>query len=589
MTGPQGEIFVSIGARYAGLTTGLAESSRQVDEFVSRTNSSLNRLTSVRSLMGPEQAAALDASRARFTATAAAAGTMGTAIANSGRQATTAALKLATVGSAIAGAGNLSVGTAAKVANVASTMSLAFGPTGIAVAALVGFGATVINVMSRTRTELENTRVKTEQELRDLLNAGDVEAIRKKMQDLWLGTPGGQFKDGIVEVQKALAALEATMTPLEVASAQVFPTEKSREVARLRAQLALLNEEFDRYRRAITDVNSVPFRAPGQDPVRITAAAPGGAAAPRLSQEQKDAEAMVRARYDYEQTLARDDFEKKRQLAVDYLAEISAVYGAQSAEYLAQLTVIERMQQEHDAQREAQFLDAAAKWAQYESEIRDIQRSNAEAYQADWEKALSTVTGAIERSFNGVIAGTLRVEDAFRNLGRNILLMMATNVAQALQVWIAAEITKRVMGVETARQTVMNSAVEAAARAWAATAAIPFVGPILAPIAAAGSFAGVLAFGANISSAAGGWDRIPGDQLAMVHKNEMVLPANLAESVRRMSTVGAEGAGGGDHFTVNISAMDAVSFLDALERNSSEMVTAITTLARNQRLAAVTG
>ncbi len=107
----------------------------------------------------------------------------------------------------------------------------------------------------------------------------------------------------------------------------------------------------------------------------------------------------------------------------------------------------------------------------------------------------------------------------------------------------AAAAATKTIATTTAMSQIMIDAKTAAAGAYAATVEIPILGLILAPIAAAAAFAGVMAFGA-IGSAEGGWDRIPENQLAMVHKNEMVLPAALAENIRRMSA-GSPGMTGG--------------------------------------------
>ena len=58
---------------------------------------------------------------------------------------------------------------------------------------------------------------------------------------------------------------------------------------------------------------------------------------------------------------------------------------------------------------------------------------------------------------------------------------------------------------------------------------IPAVGPALGAAAAAATFAAVMAFG-SVTSAAGGFYEVDRDQLAFIHKKEMVLPAGIADS-----------------------------------------------------------
>ena len=122
----------------------------------------------------------------------------------------------------------------------------------------------------------------------------------------------------------------------------------------------------------------------------------------------------------------------------------------------------------------------------------------------------------------------------------------------------------------------MMDAKDSAAGAYKATVGIPFIGPVLAPDAAAAAFTETMAF------AEGGWDRVPSDQVTMLHKNEMVLPAPIAEAARQTF---AQGGGGGN--TVHIHAMDAASFTSFLKRpaNTQALLGMLGGTLRNGRLA----
>jgi len=97
---------------------------------------------------------------------------------------------------------------------------------------------------------------------------------------------------------------------------------------------------------------------------------------------------------------------------------------------------------------------------------------------------------------------------------------------------------------------------------------IPIIGPILAPAAAAVAFAGVEAFGGDVASASGGWERVPADDApALLHRNEMVLPANLAERVRGMTEGGGQGGSQVVHqHNYHFQTPDARSFEQWLRR-----------------------
>lgn len=116
---------------------------------------------------------------------------------------------------------------------------------------------------------------------------------------------------------------------------------------------------------------------------------------------------------------------------------------------------------------------------------------------------------------------------------------------------------------ETTTNVGMN-AIQAAAEAFKAMAGIPYVGPILAVGAAAAAMAAVYGLMSGmggggsststtttrIPSAAGGWDIPAGiNPLTQLHENEMVLPAEHAQTIREMA-----GQSGGDDSTIIINS-----------------------------------
>ena len=117
--------------------------------------------------------------------------------------------------------------------------------------------------------------------------------------------------------------------------------------------------------------------------------------------------------------------------------------------------------------------------------------------------------------------------------------------------------------VETTENVGMN-AIQAAAEAFKALAGIPYVGPILAVGAAAAAMAAVYGLMSGmggggsststtttrIPSAAGGWDIPAGiNPLTQLHENEMVLPAEHAQTIREMA-----GQQGGSDSTIIINS-----------------------------------
>ena len=132
----------------------------------------------------------------------------------------------------------------------------------------------------------------------------------------------------------------------------------------------------------------------------------------------------------------------------------------------------------------------------------------------------------------------------------------------AAQVATSATVTG-IKKAETTENVGMN-AIQAAAEAFKAIAGIPYVGPFLAVGAAAAAMAAVYGLMSGmggggsststtttrIPSAAGGWDIPAGiNPLTQLHENEMVLPAEHAQTIREMA-----GQSGGDDSTIIINS-----------------------------------
>lgn len=100
---------------------------------------------------------------------------------------------------------------------------------------------------------------------------------------------------------------------------------------------------------------------------------------------------------------------------------------------------------------------------------------------------------------------------------------------------MAAAASGSAMELASGSAQIMNSASKAAAGAYAATAGIPIVGPVLAPIAAGVAFAAVAAFNTLTSLDVGAWN-VPHDMPAYIHQGESVVPKTFAQGMRENLT-----------------------------------------------------
>lgn len=118
---------------------------------------------------------------------------------------------------------------------------------------------------------------------------------------------------------------------------------------------------------------------------------------------------------------------------------------------------------------------------------------------------------------------------------------------------------------------IMNDAYKAAAGTYQSVAQIPYVGWILAPLAAAGAFAAVAAF--DVLSAEGGaWE--VGGGLAVLHEKESVIPAAVASPMREFFEDGNGNRQGAaqvaPNVTLAISAVDGQSVQRLLRKRTIE-------------------
>jgi hypothetical protein len=248
-------------------------------------------------------------------------------------------------------------------------------------------------------------------------------------------------------------------------------------------------------------------------------------------------------------------------------ARALALFGANSTEYLAAETDLQNAlnKEERDGEKiRREVLKAAA-----EKEKQALAERK-----RDWETLFSGIQRAMETSITGIIQGTTTASQAIKkllqsvaleyiNMGLKVLIAhKATELAKtgataqgtaqrgALEQWAA--IKSVALSAWSAIKSIGIYAIEGAAAAFKAIAAIPFVGPFLAPAAAVTAGIAIAGFAGHVASAEGGYDIPRGlNPMTQLHSNEMVLPSSLADKVRNMADGGSAGSGGGVHFHVN--------------------------------------
>ena len=256
---------------------------------------------------------------------------------------------------------------------------------------------------------------------------------------------------------------------------------------------------------------------------------------------------------------------------------------------------------------EVAITDNAAK------QIEKAQRAAADATLKMWQSTASQ----IESAFNSQLRGLLQGTTSWAQAGKNILLDYVVTAIQAFEklalnfilaqttmttaetggsaMRLAAEQTASSGGLAALIANAIKSITSSAATAGAgATAnAAPFLGPAALGVGA-GVEAATLAMGlGGIGSMDIGAFNVPRNQLAMIHQNELVMPAPEAGAFRSMLGDAAAGGGSGGrnvsaaaHF--HISAIDGADVVSKLKWNRSEMANAMRDMVKSGVLHGVT-
>jgi hypothetical protein len=136
--------------------------------------------------------------------------------------------------------------------------------------------------------------------------------------------------------------------------------------------------------------------------------------------------------------------------------------------------------------------------------------------------------------------------------------------------------------IQAALKAIMASALKSGALSFESKAGIPLVGPILGAAAMAAAIAAVTGLMGRMPSAAGGLGRVPNDTLALIHKDETVLPASIAGPMRDAIAAGTFG-GSRAAPVFNITTPDAESFYKMLKNRDSELFKVLREGQRDRR------
>jgi hypothetical protein len=289
----------------------------------------------------------------------------------------------------------------------------------------------------------------------------------------------------------------------------------------------------------------------------------------RLLKQQLDEQERAYKQEEEAQRLAAEEYRKKQQLEAEEERGFEADAGRKIQ--LARSGSLERIRL---AQDEANRVKAI--FGQESEQYLKAQDRVTQAMQS-WKSGFGAIGRGFSATLQGMMQGTQSFNQGMANMFRNIALSFAQSLETMLAQWVEHLILKSILKnayeESDAKKGAFRDAKDAARGGFKAGMHLPFpLNVVMAPILAGIGFAGVMA------SASGGWERVPSDQLAMIHKDEQVLPAGYAEGLRNL----VAGGGGGDtHVHLHGTMIDRAFW----QKHQGAIVSTIHDAVGNRRLA----
>ncbi|WP_148293730.1 hypothetical protein [Azospirillum sp. B4] len=249
----------------------------------------------------------------------------------------------------------------------------------------------------------------------------------------------------------------------------------------------------------------------------------------------------------------------------------------------------------------------------------EITRQLKRDQQKEWQETISGITKSMGSMAQGLITGTKTARQAATEMAQGVLSQLMELAEKQATAWITKNLliqqsdeetamASKLQSLATSQTQVQDAAVVGAANAYASASAGPEWW--IAPAISAAVQLAIAGLASGLSSAAGGWGRVPADgMLTELHKDEMVLPASIAAPLRTMLAAqklpsmavpafaaanlnlpggGAANAngpfsagGGGGNVTLTVQAMDSRDVASFFNRHGDKLVSALRGQKRN--------
>jgi|SRR5580704_3158616 uncharacterized protein YecA (UPF0149 family) len=303
--------------------------------------------------------------------------------------------------------------------------------------------------------------------------------------------------------------------------------------------------------------------------------------------------------------------EEARFFEITQQQKLSLSQQALDAEYAAELAALQREaalgeQSLAAKQRVDDMIIEATR--RRDDQMAELNRSALQQQERDYQAFGSTITQAFNSQLRGLLTGTTNWHTAFKNTLDDLLVKFIEWCEMTAEHYVLAEAMKTAATASgvAARTSVEQGGAAASLGAQGASmvrsilssAAETFAGvfgflaPLMGPLAigpATAAQATVAGMAGAVASADIGMWQVPRDQLALIHQNELIMPAGPAGALRDMLSSGPNGAGPGGGGSVaihptthlHVNAIDGPSVASWMRQNGPGMAKALDQAVRH--------
>jgi hypothetical protein len=176
--------------------------------------------------------------------------------------------------------------------------------------------------------------------------------------------------------------------------------------------------------------------------------------------------------------------------------------------------------------------------AQHQTKLTQIERTAINTRMQYEKQFFDGLQSSMATAIAGFVEHTQSLGEAVRGFFKSVMDSIVQIFANIAAKWITQQISQAVLGRTTAIGQISANAAQAGSAAVAATAAIPIVGPELAPAAGAAAFAEAMGY-QGLMVARAGYDVPAGlNPITQLHSREVVLPEKLGDVIRGMASRG---------------------------------------------------